>query len=108
MKLYFGSKIFFRSTSCFITREQNARAFSTGRRFGRDRRKSMEERSTISTKGKGRGVDKAAVADGVQGRRMARLRNGRDELRHRVTRERNICGWMVLATPDKLGCAAVW
>lgn len=51
---------------------------------------------------KERGVDSATAADGVQERRMARLQNGGDGLRGRVTRERPNCGGVALATLDRV------
>lgn len=46
-------------------------------------------------------MDSAAVADVVQDRRRDRLQNGEDELRDTAIPERNICGGVELAMPDR-------
>lgn len=57
----------------------------------------------MSARRRGRGVNSAAVADGAQRRRMARLQNGGDGLRDRVTRERSDDGGAWLCTPYRVG-----
>lgn len=102
VKLYFGPDYFFvQLLVSYRVNKMRALRRLQGNRRGREGRAWGEGENTREEEG--RGVNSAAVADCVQGQRMAWLQNGEDGLQGRATRERNICSGVAPAMPDEIG-----